>query len=216
MNEGIIYLAETDSQPEMFKIGITSGDNAEAVASRMKDLFSTGLALPLSAFKASIVHDYDKLEKELHNAADNWRVHPRREYFWDECRSMIELFLEKYEISDVTPIEEFEDDAESFAVTNAENRRARGETKNLADVYDYGHTFSFVKYPQEQAVFVEADFANAFKWNGVVKSYSGVAFDILKKYGRVSDHGVAGARYWKDESEILIEKRFAANQSMVQ
>ena len=211
MNEGIIYLAETDSQPEMFKMGITSGDNAKEVKARMKDLFTTGLALPLTAFKASVVHDYDKLEKELHIAADNWRVHPRREWFWDDCREIVELFLEKYEIADVTPVEEYEDKAESIAIDLAEQRRERGATKNLLDVYDYGHIFTHAKHPQEQAVFVEAKFSNAFEWNGNVKSYSGVAFDILKKYGRVSDHTVAGSQYWKDEDGILIEKRFKAN-----
>ena len=209
-NTGIIYLAETDSQPEMFKIGKTSGDNQESVTSRMKDLFSTGLALPIYASKASIVPDYEVIEKELHAAADEWRVHPRREWFWESAKPLVELFLERHQIADVTPQEEFEDAAESIAVTNAEHRRERGATKNLADVYDYGHTFTFAKYPQEQAIFIEADFINAFEWNGSVKSYSGIALDVLKKYGRSSDHGVAGSRHWLDEDGILIEKRFTS------
>ena len=207
---GIVYLIETDSQPEMFKIGSTSGDNPSEVDRRMKELYSTGVALPYTAFKASLIEgDYEAIERKIHIAADEWIVNPRREFFWDECRLLVELLLEGYETKDVTPFEDLEDQPEVASSTKARSRYQRAQNKLLTSVYDYGHIFTHAKHPSETAMFVESDNNNTFERNGIVKSYSGLALDILQEFGHLSDHTVSGSKNWVDEDGILIEKRFA-------
>ena len=98
MSEGIVYVLTNPAMPGMVKIGKTTRD----VSFRLADLYSTGVPLPFECEYAALVRDVDKTEKAFHNAFEQSRVNPRREFFNINPKQAINV-LELMAIEDVTP-----------------------------------------------------------------------------------------------------------------
>ena len=99
MSEGTVYVLTNPAMPGMVKIGKTTRD----VSLRLLDLYSTGVPLPFECEYAALVKDVDKTEKAFHNAFEQSRVNPKREFFNIKPLQAIDL-LKLMAIQDVTPI----------------------------------------------------------------------------------------------------------------
>tara|TARA_Y100001978_G_C23636453_1_gene406085 strand:+ start:124 stop:735 length:612 start_codon:yes stop_codon:yes gene_type:complete len=109
MSEGTVYVLTNPAMPGMVKIGKTTRD----VSLRLIDLYSTGVPLPFECEYAALVKDVDKTEKAFHNAFEQSRVNPRREFFNINPKQAINV-LELMAIEDVTPAVQFK--AQSIAL----------------------------------------------------------------------------------------------------
>tara|TARA_B100000242_G_scaffold293732_1_gene272807 strand:- start:3173 stop:3784 length:612 start_codon:yes stop_codon:yes gene_type:complete len=98
MSEGIVYVLTNPAMPGMVKIGKTTRD----VSLRLAGLYSTGVPLPFECEYAALVSDVDKTEKAFHNAFEQSRVNPRREFFNINPKQAINV-LKLMAIEDVTP-----------------------------------------------------------------------------------------------------------------
>ncbi len=73
----IVYILTNEAMTGLVKIGKTTSD----LASRIQQLFTTGVPLPFSLFYACEVKDAKFVEDALHEAFDDHRVSKRREFF---------------------------------------------------------------------------------------------------------------------------------------
>lgn len=97
--EGIIYILTNPSIPNLVKIGMTTRDN---VATRMSELYTTGVPVPFNCSYAGKVADVKNVEKVFHKAFAPYRINPNREFFEIEDAQAIVL-LELICLENVTP-----------------------------------------------------------------------------------------------------------------
>ena len=74
----IVYVLTNPAMPGLVKIGMTSGDDA---ATRLAQLYTTGVPFPFTLEFACRVPNPDEVERALHTAFAPSRVNPRREFF---------------------------------------------------------------------------------------------------------------------------------------
>ena len=74
----IIYILINEAMPGYVKIGKTS----TSLEQRVRELSgSTSVPLPFTCFYACTVKDASFVERQLHDAFDNNRINPHREFF---------------------------------------------------------------------------------------------------------------------------------------
>jgi hypothetical protein len=73
----IVYVLTNEAMPGLVKIGRTLND----LASRMRDLYQSGVPLPFELFFACEVSNAAFVERQLHDAFGDHRVSTRREFF---------------------------------------------------------------------------------------------------------------------------------------
>jgi hypothetical protein len=73
----IVYVLTNEAMPGLIKIGCTNSD----LASRIKQLYSTGVPLPFELFYACEVPNGVAVEGKLHDAFGDHRVSKSREFF---------------------------------------------------------------------------------------------------------------------------------------
>jgi hypothetical protein len=73
----IVYILTNEAMPGLVKIGLTSAD----LAGRIKQLFQTGVPLPIELFFACEVEDGAFVEGRPHDAFGDHRVSRNREFF---------------------------------------------------------------------------------------------------------------------------------------
>src|SRR5206468_742289 len=121
----IVYVITNAAMPGLVKIGVTNGD----VATRLKQLDTTGMPLPFECFYAAEVKDCAAVEKAIHKAFGDHRVRQSREFFKlspDKPKAIIELLC----IKNVTPgFEPFTELDDKEAV--AEARRSEEPSSNF-------------------------------------------------------------------------------------
>ena len=98
MSEGTVYVLTNSAMPGMVKIGKTTKD----VSLRLANLYSTGVPLPFECEYAALVKDVDQTEKAFHDAFEQSRVNPKREFFNINPNQAINV-LKLMAIEDVTP-----------------------------------------------------------------------------------------------------------------
>src|SRR3990167_7208278 len=98
MNE-IIYILTNEAMSGYVKIGRTNNN----LEQRIRDLSaSTSVPLPFTCFYACTVKDSTFVEHQLHDAFDNNRINPRREFFQIAPERVVAA-LKLAEIENVTP-----------------------------------------------------------------------------------------------------------------
>jgi len=75
--QGIVYVLINPAMPGLVKIGQTSNE----IASRLRELHTTGVPLPFECLYACEVSDCGQVEDALHEAFDPYRINPKREFF---------------------------------------------------------------------------------------------------------------------------------------
>ncbi|OHB25051.1 MAG: hypothetical protein A2542_00150 [Parcubacteria group bacterium RIFOXYD2_FULL_52_8] len=196
MNE-IIYILTNEAMPGYVKIGKTS----TSLEQRIKELSaSTSVPLPFTCFYACTVRDSAFVEHQLHDAFDNNRVNPRREFF-EIAPERVVAALKLAEIENVTPkrdLIETEEDREAHEKAVARRGRFNFELARIplgAEIY-------FGRNENQKAKVVDLHSSKSIELNGRITSLSDSARELLGV-----NYGVAGTDYWMYEEETLDERR---------
>lgn len=189
----VIYILINECMPGLVKIGRTS----TSVEQRMKELYSTGVPFPFHCFYAASVQDAEFIEKKLHYAFGDHRVPSNREFFRIDP-SRVKAVIEMVATKEMTPLSDPE-----FTPEMKEYMARRPAFR-----------FSFVNVPvgaelrfvRDESIVSKVVDDRSIELQGVVKSLSGAAAELLSKFGRRSTQ-VQGPIYWLYEDETLEERR---------
>jgi len=193
MNE-IIYILINESMPGYVKIGKTS----TSLEQRIKELSgSTSVPLPFTCFYACTVKDSAFVEHQLHDAFDNHRVNPRREFFQIAPERVVSA-LKLAQIEDITPKNDIVEDKEDQKALNEARERRSPFRFDMADI-PYGSEIVFSRDENIKAKVIDNRF---IELNGE-KTRLSISAQKLLGY----DYGVAGTDYWMYEGETLDERR---------
>jgi hypothetical protein len=196
MNE-IIYILINEAMPGYVKIGKTNNN----LAQRVRDLSaSTSVPLPFTVFYACSVKDANFVEHQLHDAFDNNRVNPRREFFQIAPERVVAA-LKLAEIENLTPksdLIETREDKEAHKEALERRGRFNFETVGIP----LGTEIYFGRDETKKAKVIDLHSAKSIEFNGEKTSLSISAQKILGY-----DYGIAGTDYWMFEGETLDERR---------
>jgi len=124
----IVYILENPSMPGLIKIGVTGRSGVEE---RMKELYTSGVPVPFVCRFACKVKDAADAERALHDAFDDSRVNPKREFFRlaaDRVISVLRLIL----VEEVTSeMKKALDSATNVEDRNSGERLSRSRRPNL-------------------------------------------------------------------------------------
>src|SRR3989338_4913207 len=124
MNE-IIYILTNEAMPGYVKIGKTSNN----LEQRFRDLSSsTSVPLPFTVFYARKVNDANFVEHQLHDAFDNNRINPKREFFQIAPERVVSA-LKLAEIENITPNKDF--------VENKEDQQALIKARKIREKFNF-------------------------------------------------------------------------------
>lgn len=197
MNE-IVYVLINEAMPGYVKIGRTT----TSLEQRIRELnSSTSVPLPFTAFYACTVKDAQFVEHQLHDAFDDNRVNPRREFFRVAPERVVAA-LKLAEIENITPKKDFLEYAEDKkALTEARTRRSRF---NFAMVgIPIGAELYFSRNEDIKAKVLNTHPTDtSIEVDGEKTNLSRSAQKILGL-----SYGVAGTDYWMYEGETLDERR---------
>lgn len=196
MNE-IIYILTNEAMPGYVKIGKTNND----LEQRVRDLSaSTSVPLPFTVFYACTVRNAQFVEHQLHDAFDNNRANPRREFFQIAPERVVAA-LKLAEIENITPHKDLiESKEDREAHEEALERRGRFNFE-LAKI-PLGTEVYFSRDENKKAKVIDLHSSKSIEYNGEVTSLSTSAQEILGVA-----YGVAGTDYWMYDGETLDERR---------
>ena len=196
MNE-IIYILTNEAMPGYVKIGKTNSN----LEQRVRELsVSTSVPLPFTVFYACTVKNAQFVEHQLHDAFDDNRINPKREFFRVAPERVVAA-LKLAEIENITP--------KSDIVENKEDQDALDAARKIRSRFNFemvkipvGAELYFSRDENIKAIVIDTHAANSIEWNGKKTSLSSSAQKILGyKYG------VAGTDYWMFDGETLDERR---------
>ena len=120
-NNQIIYILINEAMPGYVKIGKTS----TSLEQRIKELSSsTSIPLPFTCFYACTVKDINFVEHQLHDAFDDSRINPKREFFQISPERVVSA-LKLAEIENITPKQDYvENKEDQVALHQARERRS--------------------------------------------------------------------------------------------
>lgn len=190
----IVYVLINEAMPGYVKIGKT----ATNLEQRIRDLSaSTSVPLPFTCFFACVVKDMNFVEHQLHDAFDNNRVNPRREFFQIAPQRVVSV-LKMVAIEDVTPKKDYvESKEDQKALDKARTNRERFDFSKAG--IPFGSKLTFSRGENIEAKVVDS---RSIEFNGEITSLSKSAQKILGY-----SYGVAGTDYWMFEEETLDERR---------
>ena len=180
--------------PGYVKIGRTSTN----LEQRIRDLSaSTSIPIPFTCFYACTVKDAQFVEHQLHDAFDNNRINPRREFFQIAPERVVSA-LKLAEIENITPKKDF--------VENKEDQQALIKARKIREKFN----FNMAKIPvgaelifsRDEKIKAKVIDNHSVEYDGKKTSLSNSAQKILGY-----DYGVAGTDYWMYEGETLDERR---------
>lgn len=191
----IIYILINEAMPGYVKIGKTS----TSLEQRVKELSgSTSVPLPFTCFYACTVKDASFVEHQLHDAFDNNRINPHREFFQISPERVVSA-LKLAEIENLTPKKDLVESHEDQKALN-EARKDIRERFNFKMVnISVGSELVFSRDENIKAKVADDKHIN---YNNEITSLSTSAQKILGY-----DYGVQGTAYWMYEGETLDERR---------
>jgi hypothetical protein len=193
----IVYILINEAMAGYVKIGRTS----TSLEQRIRELnSSTSVPLPFTAFYACTVKDAVFVEHQLHDAFDDSRVNPRREFFRVAPERVVAA-LKLAEIENITPKKDYVEFVEDEQALNmARTKRSRFNFE-MVDI-PVGAELYFSRDEKIKAKVIDAHSANSIELNGEITSLSHSAQKLLGY-----EYGVAGTDYWMYEGETLDERR---------
>jgi hypothetical protein len=193
MNE-IIYILTNEAMLGYVKIGKTSTN----LEQRIKELSgSTSVPLPFTCFYACVVKDSHFVEHQLHDAFDNNRINPRREFFQIAPERVVAA-LKLAEIENITPKRDIVEDREDQEALDEARKRRPPFRFDMVGILP-GSEIVFSRDENVKAKVVDSRF---IELNGEQTRLSISAQKILGY-----DYGVAGTDYWMYDGETLDERR---------
>jgi len=193
MNE-IIYILTNEAMQGYVKIGRTSTN----LEQRIRELSaSTSIPIPFTCFYACTVKDAQFVEHQLHDAFDNNRINPKREFFQIAPERVVSA-LKLAEVENITPKKDF--------VENKEDQQALIKARKIREKFN----FNMAKIPvgaelvfsRDENIKAKVLDNHSIEHDGKKTSLSSSAQAILGY-----DYGVAGTDYWMYEGETLDERR---------
>jgi hypothetical protein len=198
----VVYILTNESMPGYIKVGRTERE----VSKRVVELDNTAVPLPFQCYYAARVADYEKVERAIHVAFDNFRVRKNREFFKDLDPHKVKAILELLAEEDVTPREDIAIDAEATkALENAVRHTRRFSFSSVG--IPLGATLVFAKDNSKTCV-VETDTSVVFA--GESMSVSQAALRCLHELGYRTPTA-QGTLYWlyNDESLNFLRERIS-------
>jgi hypothetical protein len=192
----IIYLLTNPSMPDLVKIGRTSD-----LEERMRSLYNSSIPVPFECFYACEVDDEIEAERRIHNAFDDNRVNPKREFFRINAERIREV-LKLIEKKDLTPNEDVVDDKSDLDALNRE-KDIRSRFKFSMVNIPPNSTLHFAKDETITAMVVD-DFRIDFE--NQITTTSASAKIILHRMG-YRGPAYQGTLYWNYEQETLLARR---------
>ncbi len=195
-SEGIIYVLTNEAMPGYIKIGKTT----TSVEQRILELSrATAVPLPFECPYAARVADMDGAEKALHDAFDDHRKNPKREFFILAPERAI-AFLKYITLEEVTPSRNVgvESEEDAVALEEARERRSAFNFK-MVDIFP-GAELVFTR--DENITCRVAEDLKRVEFRGEILSLSAAAQVALG-----STWSVQGPAYWKYHGEILNDRR---------
>jgi len=151
-------------------------------------------------FYACKVNDANFVEHQLHDAFDNNRVNPRREFFQIAPERVVAA-LKLVEIENLTP--------KSDLIETQEDKEAHKEALERREKFNFeiagiplGVQIYFGRDETKKAKVVNLYSAKSIEFNGEITSLSTSVQKILGY-----NYGIAGTDYWMYEGETLDERR---------
>jgi len=193
MNE-IIYILINEAMPWYVKIGKTS----TSLEQRIRELSgSTSVPLPFTCYYACTVKDSAFVEHQLHDAFDNNRINPRREFFQISPERVVAA-LKLAEIENITPKNDIVDNKEDQkALNEARDRRAPFRFDMVG--IPFGSEIVFSRDENIKAKVID----NRFIELDGEKTRLSISAQKLLGY----DYMPQGPAYWTYEGETLDERR---------
>lgn len=193
----IIYILTNEAMPGYVKIGRTTA----GLEQRIRELnSSTSVPLPFTAFYACTVKDANFVERQLHEAFDDSRANPRREFFRIAPERVVAA-LKLAEIENITPKRDYVETPEDQAALNRARKIRSRFNFEMVDI-PVGAELYFSRDENIKAKVVDTNSFNSIEVNGETTSLSRSAQKILGY-----EYGVAGTDYWMYEGETLDERR---------
>ena len=193
----IVYILTNEAMPGLVKVGRTNSD----LASRIKQLFQTGVPLPFELFFACEVNDSTFVEQNLHDAFGDHRVSRNREFFRiapERVRAALQLGA----LREITLGDEVFETTEDKADVVAAKRRSRFQL-SMIDLPP-GTTLNLAKQPTITCETV--DDRNKVRFNGEVTSLSDAALQAYASLGQEST-ALSGPWEWTHGGKRLDEIR---------
>ena len=199
----IIYVLTNEAMPGYVKIGKTSTSLEQRVAELSR---STSVPLPFTVSYACTVKDASFVERQLHDAFDNNRVNPRREFFNIDPERVVAA-LKLAEVENITPKEDI--------VESAEDQRSLNEARQIRSRFNFdmvnipvGSELYFSRNNEVKAVVVGRTGSETIEFNGQRTSLSKAAQEVLGYNSAVS-----GTAYWSYDGETLDGRRQRIEES---
>ena len=191
----IIYILINEAMPGYVKIGKTS----TSLEQRIRELStSTSVPLPFTCFYACVVENSTFVEHQLHDAFDNNRINPRREFFQISPERVVAA-LKLAEIENITPRKDYVESLEDQKALNQVRAEMREKFNFKMVNIPAGAELNFSRDENVKAVVIDN---KSISFNGAITSLSASAQKILGY-----DYGVQGTAYWMYEGETLDERR---------
>jgi hypothetical protein len=192
----IVYVLVNEAMQGYVKVGRTTD-----LEQRIKDLNSpSSVPLPFTCFYACTVKNAGFVEHQLHDAFDDNRINPKREFFRIAPERVVSA-LKLAEIEDVTPKKDLVENKEDReALNEALEKRGRFNFK-MVDI-PLGAEIYFSRDESKKAKVINLNLAKSIEFNGKITSLSLSAQEILGYH-----YGVAGTDYWMYDGETLDERR---------
>lgn len=194
-SQQIIYVLVNESMPNYIKIGKTT--NLEA---RIKSLDSTSIALPFECYYACQVGDMSFVERQLHEAFDDFRVRKNREFFTIAPERVVAV-LKMVELKNITPKNLILNDKND----KVEDAKAILQAKTRSPVFNFemvgikaGSVLTWFDNEEITSVVVDN---RKVRFNGKVVYPSNAAKSVKKV-----NYDINGTLYWLFEGETLAER----------
>jgi hypothetical protein len=199
--QGIVYILTNEAMPGYIKIGRTESD----LATRVRQLDSTGVPLPFEVHYAARVRNSAFVERQLHMAFGDRRVRANREFFTVEP-SRVRAALELASLGEVTMGGE--------AGETADDRRALEMVKQRRSNFRFsmigvgaGAVLVSTFDPAITCVVVDD---RTVRFRDQLTSLSDAARQISIEKG-MSDQARQGPLYWTIDGHVLSELRDAVD-----
>jgi hypothetical protein len=193
----IIYILTNEAMPGYVKIGKTNTSLEQRVAELSR---STSVPLPFTVSYACTVKSAAFVERQLHDAFDNNRVNPRREFFNIDPERVVSA-LKLAEIEDVTP--------KNDIVESVEDQKSLNEARQIRSRFNFdmveiplGAELYFSRDASIKARVVGRTGSETIEYEGKRTSLSKAAQQILGY-----NNAISGTGYWSYDGETLDERR---------
>jgi ribosomal protein L15 len=194
-HDEVIYVLTNEAMPGYVKIGKTHN-----LEQRVHRLSATAVPFPFTIFYACTVKDAHFTEHQLHDAFDDNRMNPKREFFKIAPERVVAA-LKLVEIENRTPKKEIVLDKEDQHPLNEARKRRSRFNFNMVKI-PIGAELTFSRDKNVKAKVVNPTAVESIEMDGKRTNLSSSAQKILGY-----QYPVAGTDYWMYKGETLDERR---------